>query len=466
MWTRLKATINHLRAQSKKRTIDRRRLRDQLKYKENKISALEAENASLRKLLEPQKVFNHVYPVQMVALAVFIVVHAGGSLRCAAATIAFYAKMMGWKYTRPSPSTIRNWVLRCGYQALKYTKDLKGDYVLIIDESIQIGAEKLLLMLGIKVQTDRCFCTPLTGKDVQVLGMEVQSSWTSDLVVDFVKRNLNDRPLINILYVVSDRGTSLLAAFRKLDLRWVSDCSHEMMNAVKDLFKHNKVLSQLSASIGQLRQQLMLTKWSQLLPPTLRDKDRFLRIFTIVEWADRMDSYWNKLPPQGRQHIAFYRKAWPLIRSLRQVRNLIVITAGILKSCGMSEFTYRQWQDKISQYVGSQKVLTHQAKSFIAKMKIYFEDHARLYQQFGQLLCCSDIIESTFSRYKNKGGMKAISADVLSIALYNQELTTHFIQAAMTTVSCKDVEQWQKLNVCQNRYGLRKRMDRELKSTG
>jgi len=43
-----------------------------------------------------------------------------------------------------------------------------------------------------------------------------------------------------------------------------------------------------------------------------------------------------------------------------------------------------------------------------------------------QLLCCSEIIESIFGRYKNKGGMKAISADVLSIALYNQTLSSGF----------------------------------------
>lgn len=418
----------------------------------------------MSKFREPDKVFNHLYPAQMIVLAVFIVVHGGGSLRCAAATVEFYAQMMGWHYGRPSPTTVRNWVLRCGYHALQYAGELKGDYVVIIDESIQIGKEKLLLMLGVKADADRCYCAPLSGRDVEVLGLEVQASWTGELVADFIKRRLHHHSLVNILYVISDRGTSLLAAMGKLGLLWVSDCSHVMMHMV--LFAKDVALSELSASIGQLRQRLTLTDWGGLLPPPLRDKDRFLRIFTIVRWADRMDTYWNKLPAKAREHIRFYRQAWPLMRRLRQVRELILIASAILKTAGLSEHSHRRWRNQVARYLQTQKVITSQANRFIDSVESYFTHHAKLYQGYSQLLCCSDIIESTFGHYKNKGGMKAISADVLSIALYNRELTSEFIQAALMGVSCRAVEEWQQQNVCHNRYGLRKRMDRELKSVG
>jgi len=62
--------------------------------------------------------------------------------------------------------------------------------------------------------------------------------------------------------------------------------------------------------------------------------------------------------------------------------------------------------------------------------------------------------------------MKAISADVLSIALYNQNITREFVQSALSNTTCQVVEEWQEQNVCHNRYGLRKQMDRELKSVG
>ncbi len=110
--------------------------------------------------------------------------------------------------------------------------------------------------------------------------------------------------------------------------------------------------------------------------------------------------------------------------------------------------------------------LTVPARAFIEGIIAYFTEHAAAYATDNKLLCCSDIIESIFGRYKNKGGMKAISADVLTIALYNQPLSIPFVQTAMRQVSGPQLEQWRNQNICHNRYGIRKRMERELLKNG
>lgn len=83
-----------------------------------RIALLEAQLTELKAITEPQVVPKHVYPAQLITLAVFIVVQAGGSLRYAAKTIALVAQMMGWSYGQPSHVTVRNWVLRCGLYGL------------------------------------------------------------------------------------------------------------------------------------------------------------------------------------------------------------------------------------------------------------------------------------------------------------------------------------------------------------
>ncbi|MBK8703014.1 MAG: hypothetical protein IPN33_05005 [Saprospiraceae bacterium] len=75
-----------------------------------------------------------------------------------------------------------------------------------MDESIQIGTEKLLLLLGVPLNKEHSHCTALRGEDVQVLGMEVQHSWTGDLIADFVGRTLAGFPRLNVAYLISDRG--------------------------------------------------------------------------------------------------------------------------------------------------------------------------------------------------------------------------------------------------------------------
>jgi hypothetical protein len=462
MRARLKATLSNWKSICLTRTKQKRELAARLVRSQERITKLEAEIVRLNAMVAPQAVRTHTYPAQMIAMAVFIVVQAGGSLRCAAKTIAFFSRMMGWHYGQPSPVTIRNWVLRCGLYGYEHVEKV-GCYVGIIDESIQIGREKLLLFLGVKLHQDRSHCAPLRMDDVEVLGMEVQQSWTGNAVADFVKECLKHHPKLALQYVISDRGTALLAAFRTLGLVMVSDCSHPMMNVVKKLFATNEPLSDLVGRIGQLRRRLLLTPLGFLLPPTLRDKDRFLRIFTIVDWWDRIEAYWNKLPIESREKLDFLMQARPLLQCLAQIRELIVLTSELLKSAGLSQSTHRRWEERIAKY-GEMNPLTHQARAFIVALRKYFDAHAELIAQEQRLLCCSDIIESSFGRYKNKGGMQVISADVLAISLYGHTLTTDFIQQALAKVHQKDVEEWQQLYTCHNQYSTLRRMDRELKS--
>jgi len=461
MQARLKATIFRLHRRIKKNMRQRRRLRDQVRHRDATILKLQAQIQELQAVTQPKPVFNCVYPAQMMAIAVYIILH-GGSLRCAAATAGFYAELMGWDYPAPGWKTASNWVKRCGLHALKLTHGLKGEYVGILDASIQIGKEQLLLLLGVKAEA-ALLERPLRVEDVSVLGMEVKSSWTGKAVADFIQRNMRLRPAVTLNYVICDQGTNLLAALKSLGLPRVSDCGHAMMNLAKALFKDDAALSRLCAQVGTLRQQLVLTGWSFVLPPSLRDKDRFLRIFTLVEWMGRIDGYWPKLPAPMRARLSFCKGVWLRLR-LSQFHRLLTITAGLLKSQGLSPESYTEWRAKVDGYCTTQHVMTRQAKAFIAGMDAYFAGYAERYNKDGPLLCSSDIIESIFGRYKNKGGMKAISADVLSIALYNQPVSPHFIQQAMKDVTGPQLEEWQKKNICNNRFGLRKRMEEELKS--
>jgi hypothetical protein len=464
MWARLKDRINRLKSTSRQRSRRRKNEREELRYAYQRIARLRAQNEALRARLTPTRVKQHRYPGELMALSVFLVVQGGSSLRCAAAGVEFVSQLLGWSFPQPSHTTVREWVLRCGYQAVLDSRALSGRFALIIDESIQVGKEKLLLLLGVELAADQCRCAPLQHRDVHVLGLEVQSSWTGQDIADFVHSNLQQRPALQVAYLISDCGSSIRAALRRLGLPWVSDCTHLMMNLVKQIFSQDAALSRFSAQLGALRRDLTLAKWNGLLPARLRDKDRFLRIFTIVDWVERMDAYWQRLPAEGRAHIAFYRQARTLVNRLRQVSDLVRIAAQILKTAGLSPHSHSRWQDAVQAYRAEHTVLSQAARRFIPGVNAYFDQHLQHWAGEDQRLCCSDIIESTFGRYKNKGGMKAISADVLSIALYNRKLTPSFVKTALESVSGQQLLEWEAKHVCHNRFGLRKRLDAELKT--
>ena len=113
---------------------------------------------------------------------------------------------------------------------------------------------------------------------------------------------------------------------------------------------------------------------------------------------------------------------------------------------------------------GEKNKLTTEAESFIVCIRAYFEKHIPLIDNYGRLLCCSDIIESTFGRYKNKGAMKVISADVLKIALYTKQINIDFVYQALCKTSQEDIQQWQNKYTCDNKFSIIHRMNRELKN--
>ena len=464
MGARLKATARRWKTTALRYTKRQRLLRAKLQRAQRRIAALEVEVQQLRAAGAPLPVAGHTYPAQLMALAVFIVVQANGSLRCAAKTMGFVSHLLGWSYGVPSHSSVRRWVVRCGLFQLEHASDKVGNYVAILDESIQMGREKLLLLLRVKLCDDRRHCAPLTGADVEVLGLEVQQSWTGETIAEFVQRKLARLPALRLTYCITDGGsTNLTKALKLLKLDAVSDCTHVMMNAVKKLLKDDATLSQLSADIGQLRRRLLLTAEGYLLPPTLRDKDRLLRIFTLVPWVKRIDAVWQRLPQSSRDHLSFLERARPRIQCMGQLKALVQISAGVLKGAGLSTVSIARWEQRINQFIIENK-LSNEAQTFIQTMRAYLAQHEKLIEKHQRLLCCSDVIESTFGRYKNKGGTPVISADVLAVALYNAEISPQLVKKALTYVPYQAVHDWEQRYTCDNRYSLVRRMNRELKS--
>src|SRR5450756_3069216 len=73
------------------------------------------------------------------------------------------------KLPLPSPSWYsgRLWLLRVGYYKLTRPKEQADDWVWIVDHTIQIGAEKVFVILGIRLNS-----LPLRGNCVTHLDVE------------------------------------------------------------------------------------------------------------------------------------------------------------------------------------------------------------------------------------------------------------------------------------------------------
>lgn len=436
-------------------------LKSRLSRRDKRLSLVKAENEDLHKGITPQDVKHHHYPAQMIALAVFMVVFANCSLRGTAKTLYFFAQLMNWDYKAPSPTSISNWVKRCGIDDLLNEKGLEGDYVVIGDESIQMGKEKLFLLLGYPTDLDETQCAPLCHEDVVVLGMSVRQSWTGSSIKEFVQGILSKQVGMRITRAVSDRGNNLLKAWRELGIPHIGDCTHWMMNGVKDIFEKDKELLSLYKSMGKLRRESFMTDLAFMLPPAVRFKDKFCQLFLVTKWLDAINAYRYYEIEGVKAKTDFLDNTTYLQLRLQQVRSLVEISGEVLRRCGLSESAFNIWQQRVRDYCRTQPITTESANLFIAHMKVYFTNHKQFFEKGQRVLCCSEVIESIFGRYKNKGGMNVLSADILSINLYGKKITPQGVKKALERTSMKDVEKWQSENVHENRYGVIKRLKKQ-----
>jgi hypothetical protein len=80
-----------------------------------------------------------------------LVLQAGVSLRGACRVMEVVNEVLGLALDVPHWTTGRLWLLRLGHATLTMAKEPAGDWAWLIDHSVQIGQEKCLVILGIRL---------------------------------------------------------------------------------------------------------------------------------------------------------------------------------------------------------------------------------------------------------------------------------------------------------------------------
>jgi predicted transcriptional regulator len=95
---------------------------------------------------------------------------------------------------------------------------LGKEYAQIVDESMMLGSEKMLLSLG--VEAEKVDNNALQHNDVKVLNISVANKWNSETVKEHLEeteKKVGHRPL----YSISDNDSKLIKAFRERRCRWI-----------------------------------------------------------------------------------------------------------------------------------------------------------------------------------------------------------------------------------------------------
>jgi hypothetical protein len=234
-----------------------------------------------------------------------LVLAARTSLRGAARVCGVVAEFFGVAWETPHHTTARTWLLRIGLYQLTRPKEQADDWVWLVDHTVQIGQEKCLIVLGVRLSElpppGECLrlehltplaVLPVTHSDQHVVREQLEQTVATtgvprailgdhggDLQAG-VRRFCHEHPATSNLYDVAHKAATLLKSRLEGDARWSPFCTR----------------------VGQTKFQTQQTEWAFLVPPAQRSKARYMNLEPLLNWATRTLRVLDEQPAATLRH--------------------------------------------------------------------------------------------------------------------------------------------------------------------
>lgn len=138
----------------------------------------------------------------------------------------------------PNRNTIENRMKKCGldiYNPPKSSREL-DKYAMVVDESMMMDSEKLLLTLGVPAQHKEA---PLSAQDVSIFDIALSSSWNSEGLKSRLSacvEKIGHRPE----YVISDNASAMTRGITLAKLPAHHDISHSLGMFLERCYKNEE----------------------------------------------------------------------------------------------------------------------------------------------------------------------------------------------------------------------------------
>lgn len=475
----LSAKVKTQNEAKKKKTERFQKLRRQKNALKKQVVRLRAQNRELKKsmALMPTKgvgasvlknempittaIERHKFSLRVVSLCMALYFLANCSFRGVSRILCYFQLEFGIQTSElPSKSSIANWAQKSGYYYYsQYDSGLYGsDYCLIVDESMVIGQQRMIVVLGMLASKTGKDATALC--DVRVLAIEVRASWKSEdlkVLLEKVIKKMEKKPL----YVVSDGGSNLKKGIRDAGLTRICDLGHEISKLLEQTYTGQEVFVAFSKAVAGVKFREVMKEHAYLLPPKQRSIARFMNFSTIVNWARKVMAAMPNLSAEEAKVFDFLKEYKVLIRELSDVYDMTEKILKKLKNEGISHPNIETCLETCKKY-GKKvpQVLQDKVAKYLGEEKAKIPDAATVWN------ASSDILESIFGKYKQRNATNAlhgVTPLVLTLCAY-----THFdrdihlmqpeIKAAMEAVFMSDIKQWKTLNLTENQVVRRNKI--------
>jgi len=394
---------------------------------------------------------HHHYGVQQVLVVVSRVLSAATSLRGAGRAVAVMQAGAGRVPWSPSWSSTRLWLLRLGYYKLVRTKEEGRDWVWIVDHVVQTGAEKCLLIVGIRLSALPAVGEHLTHADVEPIALYPVTQSNGDLVYQQLEEACKQTGVPR--EILSDQGSDLHKGIKQFcqahpETSFIYDVKHKVAAVLKRELGATSLWQEFSRLAGQTTQRVQQTVLAALAPPRQRRKARYMNVGELVAWGVRMVQYLDEEESQRQawdwhrveEAVGWMRQYRHEIEQWRQWVEVGTITEQFVKTHGVAAGGAQQLQHRLAA-AGPLPRTQHLCAEFV---QFVTEEEAKAKAE-ERLVGSSEVIESIFGKWKRLEGDQArsgLTGLVLALGALVAPTTAEVIKQALTTVPTKTVLSW------------------------
>jgi hypothetical protein len=356
---------------------------------------------------------------------------------------------------QPCYGTILLWTKRVGLISMQPSIQKSNDWVLIIDESVSIGHERLLVIYGIRIDHMK-FDRALTYSDLTPLFIKSSNKWTADIIKTEIEKLIEKWG--GVKYIVADGGYAICKSIRLLKKEHVYDITHKMAWLLKNIYHKDETFMSYSKEMSQMRFKGVVSDISHIIPPKQRVNSRFMNLDILSDWGLKALNCLNIVEEGSKIHqkLSWVKSYKNIISELDIINTVITEVKAILKTQGLSEKTFRT----VAKIFNKQKSTNIKVNSFMESLRHYLKETLDKLPQEKQLLCTSDIIESSFGKYKNymtQNSMAGITDLSLCLAAFTNKLDATELKEGLEKIKTSDLKKWSKENIGETNFSKRRK---------
>lgn len=395
----------------------------------------------------------HGYPSGVIALVLGLV-RVGVSLRATSRVLEFFAEFFGLPFSAPHWTTGRLWLLRFGLAHLTAPKDQADDWIWMVDHSVQVGKEKVLVILGIRLVNLPMPERPLRADDMVLIDLVPMKTSTREDVAARLEAAAARTCVPRA--IVDDHGVDLTGGvqiFRQSHpgTAEIYDIKHKAACLLKARLEKNASWKAFCTNVAQTRCAIQQTELGALAPPGSKPKARFMNLEGQLGWAEKVLALLDgcrrpgavpswATPERLDEKLGWLAEFRGALAEWQQWQAIVNVTVTIVARDGLSART--------ALHVGrALRPLrpTGEGRRLATELIKFVREQASVVRPGERLPGSTDVLESSFGRFKTlekdqaKGGFTSL---LLGFGSLFVEATIGNVLAALQRVPTIQVKDW------------------------